>query len=160
MTLIRGSHFASFGPDVTFSSQLDLKWESPSQQKPLMCDSFSVIAGLLSVLKHPLAFLVAFSVSLYVAAITDLERLQLPGRSRGWLLPPVSLGLGERQLSPLSLCFVLSRLSDLGELISFLLEWSLKKSDWEEPQIFACPCFFNVYFWMAVLPPEVWGMEV
>lgn len=102
LPLIHENHFASFSPDAAFVfSQLNLKWELPSQQKPLI-SVFSGIVELLPSLEGsycPLAFWVALMLKLAPA------RLHVPVSSRTACLgmTAVSLRLNKIQLC-LSLC--------------------------------------------------------
>lgn len=164
LPLIHGSHFASLSPDATFFfSQLNLKWELPSQQKPLMSIS-SGVAELLTFPEGPycpLAFWVALLVKL-APACTGCMFLSAAGLCLGMTMTAVSLRLDGSQLLFVFVCSVLYCLICLtwenwfkSCKQYFLLKWSLKKSDWREPFIFAC--YFFPCFWMA--NPSYMGNE-
>lgn len=97
---------------------------------------------------------------------TSLHRLHVPVSSRTPCLgmTPVSLRLDGSQLLFVFVCCILYCLICLTwenwfESCTqyFLLKWSLKKSDWREPFIFACYFFPCVSGWLI---PHTWGMRI
>lgn len=141
---------------LLFFSQLNLRWELPSQQKPLV-SIFHGIAKLLLFLEGsccPLAFWAALLVQLAPACTGCMFQSAAGLPALEWL--PFLWGCMEVSFC-LSWCARFCAVSsawhgrtDLkaANNISYWNEvW--KKSDWREPFIFACCFFLCVCFWMA-----------